>query len=99
MGRPIDYLTVKGKSRAIQVFEALAPRESATERDGYLCSTYQAAFEAYRDRAWDSAQSLLEEILGRYPDRPSEVLLQRVRTFIAHPPAGEWDGAFSHTAK
>jgi adenylate cyclase len=79
-----------GKSEAVPVYEILAKREDATERQLDLCDAFAEAFDAYRQADWGRAakgfQSILEDYEG---DGPSQFLLAQCRRFIdgEEPPA------------
>jgi adenylate cyclase len=99
VGRQIDFLKVKGKSRATRVYEALATRETASAEQISLCNDYQQAFAAYQAHDWSGAEQQLQAILERTFDAPSAALLKRIAAFRQQPPAADWDGAFAHTSK
>lgn len=99
VGRQIDYLKVKGKSKAVRVYEPVAPRALATLEQVELCSRYETAFKAYQVRDWDAAENALQGIPKLESDPPAQALMTRVRQFRQNPPGDDWDGAFAHLSK
>jgi adenylate cyclase len=72
-----------GKTEAIPVYEILAKREDATERQLRLCEVFDEAFEAYRNADWDLAATRFRAILEEYEDDgPSRFLLARCQRFL-----------------
>jgi len=61
---------------------------------------YNLGLTAYKQRKWDEAIRAFEKALSIKPeDGPSELYLQRSRTFKENPPAENWDGVFTMTTK
>jgi adenylate cyclase len=86
----VDLVAVKGKERAIGIFELLAMRAEAPAELVQKAEQSAEAFEHYRNQRWDAALRLLE---GQ-TDGPSLVLAERCRHGRAHPPGPDWDGVF-----
>ncbi len=87
--RKLDKVAVKGKSKAVHVFELLGPLDApAVSRATW--TRYEEAFAAYARRDFGGACALLSQQLD---DGPSRVLHERCSTFTAEPPPPDWDGA------
>jgi adenylate cyclase len=85
--RPIDHLALKGKSRAIQIFEVLGEK-------GYRLTKAEKCFcqglELYRQREFERACTHFKQ--GARSDPPCQAYLSRCRQLLDHPPAPDWDG-------
>ena len=91
--RRIDRVAVKGKARAIDVYELLG-RRGEPMLGGQVAELYDRAFEHYLERDFTAAAALLETVRD---DPPSRVLYERCRELSLAPPPGDWDGV--HVAK
>jgi adenylate cyclase len=92
--RQLDVLRVKGKARPMAVFELMAEGQGAADLRARV-TEYEAAFAAYQQQQWGTAESLLSGLLGRFPgDAPGRALLERVRGLREHPPGPDWDGVY-----
>ena len=88
--RFVDTVAVKGKSKAVDVYELLGEVGRALPCLE-LARTYEDAHRAYVRRDFEAALTLLESCKG---DGPAEVLAERCRRFLANPPAPDWDGTY-----
>ncbi|UJR83366.1 adenylate/guanylate cyclase domain-containing protein [Sandaracinus amylolyticus] len=93
--RPLDWVAVKGKARAILVHELIGTRASATEaqRDG--AERYREALDLYRARRFEEAAAAFERAREAFggDDAPSTAMAERCRTYLADPPPDDWNGA------
>lgn len=92
--REIDLLAVAGKRRPVGVFELLgmAGDVSAEQLAGY--AHYERGLSAYRNRHWDEAEAHLNLALVVLEyDKPSEVLITRIKRYRLKPPLPNWDGS------
>jgi adenylate cyclase len=88
--RLLDRVAVKGKTRAVRVYELLGP-SGATQVLSSVVSVYERALGAYFDGRFDEALALLQE---QAQDGPSRVLAERCRALHANPPPADWDGVY-----
>ena len=98
--RFLDKIRVPGKAKPVKVFELLAEK-------GGLSSEWQAAHGLYHEaimlfvgREFSKAHEKFLEvsrILGQ--DKASLTYVQRAETFMANPPAQDWDGVFEVKSK
>jgi adenylate cyclase len=97
--REVDRVAVKGKSRAVAIFELMDTVDApAAVAKRTLIDRYTAALRAARERRFQAALALLEgpQHAG---DRPSQVLAGRCRAWLEAPPPPTWDGTWVATSK
>jgi adenylate cyclase len=92
--RRIDRVAVKGKTKAVLVYELLG--HSGACRPSFV-DAYEAALDDYGLRRFEAAMARLEPHLE--DDPPSRVLFDRCRILAEHPPPEGWDGVFVATSK
>ena len=87
--REIDLVRVKGKERAVRIFEVYDPDEVSS---GYL-DAYAAGLSAYKDRDWQRARVGFQYALKeREGDLASQIFLVRCDEFEVSDPGPDWDG-------
>jgi adenylate cyclase len=93
IARPIDRVSVKGKSTPTLVYEVLA---SAADPDGdavRLAELHERGLDYYQRREWAAAIAAFEEVLRLRPgDGPATELLRRCRQYELEPPGPDWNG-------
>jgi adenylate cyclase len=92
--RRLDRVAVKGKSRAVLVFELLGPAELVP---GPEIAAYERALDHYFARRFEEAVALLAPYVEADP--PSKVLLERCRAYLVAPPPPGWDGSWVARSK
>lgn len=99
LARPLDLVSVKGKSNAVLVYELLAMDESDSELVE-LARIHSTAFEYYREQNWSVAIQLFEQVLNLRPEDPPAIqLIERCRQYQEVPPSDDWDGIFRMQTK
>ncbi|HLK39668.1 MAG TPA: adenylate/guanylate cyclase domain-containing protein [Polyangiaceae bacterium] len=93
--RRVDKVAVKGKKEAVFVYELLGWAAECAEKLP-AARAYERGLEAYLGGDFGGALARLEALSG---DPPSQVLAERCRTMLAHPPAADWDGVYVATQK
>lgn len=98
--RELDVVRVVGRRTPVKVFELIAhgsrPDLSASRSSG----RYADALDAYRNRDWNRAAQILDDLLEAHPDdAPVRVLAARVASYRAAPPPADWDGVFALDSK
>ena len=94
--RELDAVRVVGKSDPVRIFELLAVKGGLAPERADLRGQFEQALEAYRHRDWDKAQAGFEACLQlTAQDKASTVFLTRITHLREHPPAADWDGAWS----
>ncbi len=93
LARPVDQVAVKGKAKAILVYELLGLKSEVGKDLEELASLSAAALARYRAGDWAEAIALCERIVRLRPgDGPAQLLAARCRTYQNQPPAPGWDG-------
>jgi adenylate cyclase len=93
--REIDLVRVKGRDRAVRLYETLAWRAGDAGLEPFL-DVYNAGRAAFVERDWALAAAAFERALGMDPgDGPSRLHLDRARDLQASPPPPDWDGAWT----
>ncbi len=58
------------------------------------------AFAEYRAANWQKAKALFQQLNSLAPDDGLYLLyIKRIEYFERNPPAGDWDGVFTHETK
>jgi adenylate cyclase len=97
--REIDLMRVRGRQRPARVFELLALKNGLSKEKRALVAEFERALVAYRRRDFGEALGILEPLAQRWPeDRPTQVYLERCRSYLRSPPGDEWDGVFEAAA-
>lgn len=95
--RILDVIKVKGKSRAVKVFEVYAMQDEIIEaqyRQYY--QAYHAGFQAYLLRNFKLARKYFQKSLSLLPDDPAaRHMLERLDALDAHRLPAEWDGSLT----
>ncbi len=91
--RPLDWVAVKGKSRAVLVHELIGEREGAAESVLEAIETYTAALQHYRARRWTEASADFTRALSMFgEDGACTLMIARCRSYAESPPPEGWDG-------
>ena len=93
--RLLDWVTVKGKTEAIKIYELLGQKGEAGELRETVAA-YEDAFGAYVKRDFAAAIAILEKYDA---DAPSAVLIDRCRAFQQTPPTADWRGVYTSMSK
>src|SRR5574340_355461 len=99
--RELDLVVVKGKTQPVAIYEIL---------DYHTDETYPSLIDAlghfrnaltkYRQRKWQDATRLLNEVLALNPDdKPARLYIERCRYFTDNPPGDDWDGVWVMESK
>ena len=97
--REIDLVRVKGKDRAVRLYETLAWRVGDARLEPLL-DAYMKGREAFVARNWAAAAAAFERALAIDPlDAPSRLHLDRARDLLTSAPPQDWDGAWTLAGK
>ncbi|HTZ40816.1 MAG TPA: adenylate/guanylate cyclase domain-containing protein, partial [Syntrophales bacterium] len=89
--RPLDFVSVKGSTKGVKIYELMAEAGSADDRTLAIARLAATALDLYLDRRWDEARACYEKILKLDPsDRPAVILSERCRLYAENPPPGDW---------
>ncbi|HEX4616404.1 MAG TPA: adenylate/guanylate cyclase domain-containing protein, partial [Stellaceae bacterium] len=89
--RRLERVFVYGRTEGLAIYELLGMAEGAVAEVPEWVRSYEAGLAAYEDRSWSEAIKLLETAVASRggADRPSEILLERCRTYLADPPCDD----------
>ena len=93
--RELDYITVKGKTEPVRIYEILQKKEDASLKIYDIRDKFESGLNAYRRQNWDKAEASFKECVSLYNDMPSVIFLDRIRHFRKSPPEKNWDGVFN----
>jgi adenylate cyclase len=100
VARPLDWVSVKGKTEAVLVYELLGLKGEAAPGCEELVKVHADALKCYRCRDWAGAIERFQQALTLRPeDDPASILLDRCRGYQASPPGEDWDGVHHMTSK
>ena len=99
--RPVDWVAVKGKALAVQVYELLGLKdEPLKDADELADLAAQGAGPVPRPEVGRSHPVIRADSTAARPgDGPAGLLLARCRAYRDHPPGEEWDGVYHMEGK
>jgi adenylate cyclase len=93
--RLLDLVAVKGKSKAVKIYELLGEKGAAAAQSGAIAA-YEKAFGLYLAREF----ALAIEILKTHDiDPPCAILIARCHSYLREPPPQDWSGIFVAQSK
>jgi adenylate cyclase len=93
VARPLDWVSVKGKSKVILVYELLGRKNEVSRQTQEFVDRYTRALNYYRKQDWSRAIGLFEEVLNwRVTDHAAQQMIMRCRHYQAESPGDDWDG-------
>jgi adenylate cyclase len=98
--RPLDLVQVKGKSKAVKIYEVI-PDWNPWAKEGKLLEQYCRAYEElYLQRKFQEAIEIFQSILELLPeDKNTLKLLHNAEEYLKQPPPDGWDGVTVFTTK
>jgi adenylate cyclase len=97
--RSLDLIVVKGKTKPVEVFTVIDERDAGAAEPPWL-ACHEEAMQLYRKGDFAAASVRWQQVLALYPgDGVAQLFLERCAELQAHPPAGEWTGAFEMKSK
>jgi adenylate cyclase len=100
VARPIDWVSVKGKTEAVLIYDLLGLKGEVPKAFEEWAALHAAALRHYQAQEWPQAIALLEQVLQfRSQDGPARELLARCQKFQDDPPGEGWDGVHSMSCK
>jgi len=98
--RLIDKVRVKGKLKAVSIFEPIPVELSDNSAVIQELKEYQAAYTEYLNKNWQQAKTQFEALTNKYKNRKIYLLyLERIETLKSISLPEGWDGSFTHTSK
>jgi adenylate cyclase len=92
--RKLDMVTVKGKKKALLIYELLSTNEKSNNEQRNFINYYQKGLDLYFKMNWKSAINMFQNALKIRDDQPSELLINRCKKFIINPPSENWNGVW-----
>jgi adenylate cyclase len=98
--RPLDLVQVKGKSKAVKIYEVL-PSWNPLAKESALIANYVNAYEnLYLKRKFAEAIAIFSDILAKYPDdKATKKLFHEAEALLKTPPPADWDGVTVMSSK
>ena len=99
--RILDVIKVKGKSKAVKVFEVYGEASEPRNNDAMLYyDTYGQAFELYLSTGFEAAAEKFREALRIRPDDPAaRHMIERIDALKVDELPPGWDGSIALTTK
>ena len=97
--RELDFITVKGKTQPVRIYELLYPVNKAPQSVIELKNLFEKGLFCYRKKLWDKAEKFFEVCVNVYKDKTSSMYLDRIAHFKITPPPNKWDGVFQMDVK
>jgi adenylate cyclase len=94
--RELDLVKVKGKAKAVKVYELLGLSGAVDAAVLAKARKFEDALALCRARRFEEAAKAFEAL---YPDKAAKLYVERCHAFIAEPPGKDWDGSFALTEK
>jgi class 3 adenylate cyclase len=96
--RPIDLVTVKGRSHPTELFEVVASQSEGAISPSMghgmcqrYCDDFHKIHTLYRGRQFQAALGALEEYVGLFPnDKAAQIMKARCEVLIGTPPGDDW---------
>lgn len=98
--RKLDEVVVKGKSRAVTVYELIGNKGDVASNLIRSVELYEEGLELYRQRRWGEAiEIFMKSKELRSDDLAASVMIQRCQGFEESPPDSNWDGVHIYETK
>jgi adenylate cyclase len=103
--RPLDVVTVKGKTKGVKIYELVGILEGnsslfPSQEQMTFCKLFEKGFQLYLERRWDEAVNTFEEIHKQFgTDYTTAMYIERCQKFKENPPPENWDGVEHLTSK
>ena len=98
--RELDMVRVKGKQEPVAIFEPCGEEKALAENYLGDITLFNQVVYAYRQKDWDTAERLLQQLIDHKPDRKLyRFYLDRIRHYRLEPPPADWDGVCTFTTK
>ena len=97
--RELDFITVKGKTQPVKIYELLYPTNKAPQSVIELKNLFEKGLSCYRRKLFDKAEQFFTTCVNVYKDKASAVFLDRIAHLKITPPPSKWDGVFQMEIK
>jgi adenylate cyclase len=96
--KPLDSLKVKGKHKAVSVYEVLGPNDTVSDETQHRVERFRQARELYLQQHFDEAEAAFQELASER-DEQAPLYVQRCQYLRQNPPRRDWDGTYSLETK
>lgn len=96
--RELDAVRVKGKARAVRVFELVGRTGEIPADIAARLARFTEGLALYRAKRFDEALRAFERNAAA-GDEPSRTFVGRCREYLANPPPEDWDGSYTMLSK
>jgi adenylate cyclase len=95
----LDSVRVKGKTKPVKIYQLLAYRKIAEERQR-AGALFHRGLQLYRARKWDEAIKTFSHVSDMDPElHAADLYIKRCKNLKTSPPPPNWDGVFKMTTK
>lgn len=96
----VDRIQVQGKDEPVSVYKPLGLKEEVSEDQIEQQQIFSAAYECYKQQAWDDAQQMFYALKAESPDNLLyQIYIDRINDLREQELTQDWDGVFKHTRK
>ena len=99
----LDLVRVKGKDRAVRIFEPLGLQGQVEQAKLDEAAAYAEFLRLYRAQAWDESERALLDLqkmgLENYHSYLYQMYFKRIAYKRQNPPGADWDGAWTFDTK
>ena len=97
--RTLDKVKVKGKEKAVTIYEVLHSSHMLY-KEGASLEIYEQAFQMYLNQNFIEAVDRFKSLHEKFPEDPSFLRMMTIcLDYIELPPAPNWDGSYTHKNK
>ncbi len=97
--RTLDKVRVKGKEKAVTIYEIMHPSHPLYTKTSELTS-YEEGFQYYIEGKFAEASAIFKTLLDQFPEDPTFIrMFTTAEDFMKSPPPAGWDGTFTHKSK
>ncbi|MEN8143123.1 MAG: adenylate/guanylate cyclase domain-containing protein [Thermodesulfobacteriota bacterium] len=98
--RELDIVKVKGKEKAVRIFELAGWQDRFEPAMLAMFSLFEKGLVFYRKKQWDQAEQLFKQLLISNPgDKSTLLYLKRIAHLRQNPPQPDWGGVTSFDHK
>ena len=97
--RELDFITVKGKTQPVRIYELLYPTNKAPQSVIELKNLFEKGLSCYRRKLFDKAEQYFTSCVNVYKDKASAVFLDRIAHLKITPPPTKSDGVYKMDVK
>jgi len=97
--RLLDYVRVKGKTVAIEIYELIGREGSVSKEQLRVKESYELAMELYKERQFKKANDSFHWAFKNSEggDRASQIMMERCARYTEEPPPCDWDYVWTFT--